>query len=382
MAVTRVGQNAYSATSGALPTHQAGDLIVCVAFGNASTTPSLPAGWTSEATFNQASYDIRVGWKIAASSGETSGTWANATKLMFTVYRGYNSGNPLGAVSAGDLPPLGSVSIPWPSLPMEVTDGTSFVSLFVTSANTAITYTPPAGATEVYDTNGFSLADVGPTAAWVGGTGTRSNNATTGFVTIEIRAAVVYTFALASADYQINPSNLSINKRYKFILAGGDYQLVGSALGILAARRLTLAAGDYQIAGSNLALLRRYTAVLESAEYRFDPSDITWAYVPAGNYLLVLGTADYDWEASELQILRRYQPQLQSANYCIKPSELRFERHLVYSLPSLEYEVVSSNITLSIKNRWGDETTDDTEWEDADPIADVWQNTSPSPWSN
>lgn len=91
MAITRVGTSAAGdGTTITIPSgHQAGDLLIIYAFrGVLNTAPSLPAGWTSLGTQSSSASAYRVGWKIAGSSSETSGTWTNATGLAVDVYRG------------------------------------------------------------------------------------------------------------------------------------------------------------------------------------------------------------------------------------------------------------------------------------------------------
>jgi hypothetical protein len=84
-----------SSTSVTLPTHQAGDLIIIFAAHSSNTLPSLAAGYTNIVNTN-ASASCRVGYKIAASNSETSGTWSNAQWVSAHIYRGVNQANPIG----------------------------------------------------------------------------------------------------------------------------------------------------------------------------------------------------------------------------------------------------------------------------------------------
>jgi surface protein len=94
--ITYIGE-ATGTTSATLPAHQAGDLILGFAFRDGSNTlPTQPTGWTQIDTrsltiFNPSS--ARVGYKVAASSSETTGTWTNASTVIFLVYRGVNIAN-------------------------------------------------------------------------------------------------------------------------------------------------------------------------------------------------------------------------------------------------------------------------------------------------
>ncbi len=89
--ITYIG-SAEGADSATLPAHQSGDLILAYAFRDGSTTQStLPAGWTSIAANIGTSYAARFAFKVATSNSEASGTWTNATRVLFLVYRNANT---------------------------------------------------------------------------------------------------------------------------------------------------------------------------------------------------------------------------------------------------------------------------------------------------
>lgn len=81
--ITFVSGASYQASSGTVPTHQSGDLIIVAAARDGDVTPSLGSGFTS--VYNGTMF--RVGYKIAASSAESSGTWSNANGISIAVYR-------------------------------------------------------------------------------------------------------------------------------------------------------------------------------------------------------------------------------------------------------------------------------------------------------
>ena len=85
--ITYVGA-AEGTTSATLPAHQAGDLILAFVFraGSASAT-TQPAGWTSIQSVGIDFTHARLSFKIAQSGNETSGTWTNASRVIFQVYR-------------------------------------------------------------------------------------------------------------------------------------------------------------------------------------------------------------------------------------------------------------------------------------------------------
>lgn len=124
MSISFVGA-ATGTTSATLPAHAAGDVLLAFAHRDGNTTaPSLPAGWTDLGSSGANVNSSRIGYKVAASSGETSGTWTNATGLVVLVYRGCAAGDPIGdVVGTGSS----SLIISYPALTMQVTDGSSWV---------------------------------------------------------------------------------------------------------------------------------------------------------------------------------------------------------------------------------------------------------------
>lgn len=96
--IIRAGQNSAEAATVTIPSgHQAGDLLIIFAFRDGSATnPTIPAGWTNITnTLDTTSGSASVGWKIAALSSETSGTWTNATGLMVVVLRSIDDSAPI-----------------------------------------------------------------------------------------------------------------------------------------------------------------------------------------------------------------------------------------------------------------------------------------------
>lgn len=88
MAISRVGSGSAQATTISIPTHAIGDLIIISAGRNNTTTPTIPSGWVSQASASVSGLSHIVGWKIAKTTSETSGTWTNAAVLHVAVYRG------------------------------------------------------------------------------------------------------------------------------------------------------------------------------------------------------------------------------------------------------------------------------------------------------
>ena len=113
MTVSFVGSASAEATSLTLPAHQAGDLIVLFVLRNGSITPiTPPAGWLVAGTAAFAvSAGLQTVFKIAASSAETSGTWASASLMGCVVYRHTTSYLILSAPSGSRSAAGGSTTV-------------------------------------------------------------------------------------------------------------------------------------------------------------------------------------------------------------------------------------------------------------------------------
>jgi hypothetical protein len=93
-----IGTNSATGVTVTIPAgHQVGDLMVMFAFRDGSATaPTLPSGWTSAGTNSTTQVSSRIAWRVATSSGETSGSWTNATELIVYVIRAADSiGSPI-----------------------------------------------------------------------------------------------------------------------------------------------------------------------------------------------------------------------------------------------------------------------------------------------
>lgn len=104
--IVRVGAAGAEAATITIPTrHIAGDIMIIFAFRDGSTTnPTIPAGWTTITNTTDGTLcSVSMGWKVATSAAETSGTWTNATALLVGVYRNQESlslVSPFGTISA------------------------------------------------------------------------------------------------------------------------------------------------------------------------------------------------------------------------------------------------------------------------------------------
>ena len=88
MAISRVGSASAQATTITIPTHQSGDLILICANRNNTTAPTIPSGWIVMSNTGASGVSSAIGWKLAQSTSETSGTWTNTSVMHCAVYRG------------------------------------------------------------------------------------------------------------------------------------------------------------------------------------------------------------------------------------------------------------------------------------------------------
>ncbi len=94
MTISIVGSATNLGNTITMPTHAAGHLLLCFAYNDGSSTAvTLPSGWVERygTAVGGVGY-IRVGYKYAQSSSETSGTWTNADQLfMISIAGGANT---------------------------------------------------------------------------------------------------------------------------------------------------------------------------------------------------------------------------------------------------------------------------------------------------
>ena len=143
---TLVG-SAKGTNTATAPAHAIGDILVVCATRNASVTPpGVGSGFTSLGTKVQGTYSSVIGFKIATSTSDATGTWTNATETIVQVYRptsGRTTG--IGASASG-----GGTSSPavYPALTLTGVGTSSWVVFFggAKGASTTIDNVP-SGAT-------------------------------------------------------------------------------------------------------------------------------------------------------------------------------------------------------------------------------------------
>ena len=88
MATSFVGATGAEANTLSMPSHQASDLIIGMATRySSSVIPTLPAGWFYLAERANVNRCAVYGFRLAANSSETFGTWTNAELVAVGVWR-------------------------------------------------------------------------------------------------------------------------------------------------------------------------------------------------------------------------------------------------------------------------------------------------------
>lgn len=146
------------ATSVTLPAHQAGDILLMVAARTGtSSLATVPAGWHicyTRAIGSAPARSMILAWKIAASSGETSGTWTNANLLTCAVYR--HSTNVIVMGRGNGSNNVATVTVPYVALSQNTTSNNTpnlqgaselVVGVVLTAENTGDGAAAPSGMT-------------------------------------------------------------------------------------------------------------------------------------------------------------------------------------------------------------------------------------------
>lgn len=126
MAISFVGV-AAGTNSATLPAFKSGDVAICFAFRDGSTTnPSIPATFSNITnTADGTSCSASIGWRRLVYTDTTTGTWTNASRVVVVVYRGCEPFiTPVGggANSAGT-----TNTVTYNTVTMTRADGTSWV---------------------------------------------------------------------------------------------------------------------------------------------------------------------------------------------------------------------------------------------------------------
>jgi len=151
-AITRVGVVTASATTCTFTTHQAGDfLVVWAVRGGSTTAPTLPSGYVSILTKSNSTATTlagRLGFKVATTTNDSSGTWTNASELVCAVYRPSSGNTILFGQFASSSSTTATVTFPALSPMGDSSSGNSWALGLVGASNTTQAIgTAPSGMT-------------------------------------------------------------------------------------------------------------------------------------------------------------------------------------------------------------------------------------------
>lgn len=241
MPISYIG-SAAGTTTATLPAHVAGDVIVCFAFRDGSTTaPTVPAGWTTVTGSSGGANTCAsvVAWIKAAAPGTAPGTWTNATGVAFGIWRG------VSGIGASATTGASSTSVSYNTLTPTQAGGSSWVVGMAGHRSVDTTLeTAPTGMTRrltfvdatdelaIHDTNSGVTAWATQTVSVAGtASGWRSS-------TVELVAV-----ALASGSSQESASDTSSGALKVLLNAAGSSQETASDSATGIAKLLINAAG-------------------------------------------------------------------------------------------------------------------------------------------
>lgn len=211
MSINLVGTASAFAASVSLPSHQKGDIFLAAALRTNNVTASLPAGWVGISSAGTNNLSMRLGFRVAQSSIETSGTWFNATGLSVIILR--PTAGTIAVPGASSQVAATSTSVTYGAVAGIVAGDNyldqSFVAFGATLTNTNAIETPPSGMTflEKISDTGLAFASFRLTSntfgAWTSQTVTLpSATWRTGVVRI-----AEYPFPALSSSGVFNPLN-------------------------------------------------------------------------------------------------------------------------------------------------------------------------------
>ena len=127
--------------SAVLPAHAIGDLIVCFAFRDGSATPpTIPAAFTDLRSSGSGAVSQATAYRVATVTNTASGTWTNASAVVFVIYRNATLGSGFADQGGVDSPVIYSPLTP--SIP----NGSSLILGFAGhAAGDTSLQTPPTG---------------------------------------------------------------------------------------------------------------------------------------------------------------------------------------------------------------------------------------------
>lgn len=183
-----------------MPSHQAGDLIIALAWRGASNTiPTLPSGWTKILTNNTGTNASICAYKIAASGSESFDTWTNASMVAVGIWRDSANylfpGNSLVTRTT-------STNITYGAVQSRNSAHSWFAGLVAATLNSTTTETPPTNMTNRTSTAGASVGEIA----------VHDTNAVSGdwpSTNVSVSSEVAHAYVIELFDSQISKTSSS-----------------------------------------------------------------------------------------------------------------------------------------------------------------------------
>lgn len=149
MAINFISAVSSLSTSVILGSHQKGDILIASALRTNNVTASLPAGWVGISSAGTSNLSMRLGFRVAQSNSESSGTWTNATGLSIIILR----------------PTTGTIAVPGASSQSAATStSVTYVAVAgIAAADNYLDQTYVAFGSTLLDTNAIETAPTGMT---------------------------------------------------------------------------------------------------------------------------------------------------------------------------------------------------------------------------
>jgi hypothetical protein len=149
MAINFISAVSALASSTSLSSHQKGDIFIAAAIRTNNTSASLPSGWIGLGSSGTNSLSMRLGFRVAQSNSDTSGTWTNATGLSIIILR----------------PTVGTIAVPTsPAQTAAVSTSVQYGALTgIAAADNYIDQTYVAFGSTLLDTNAIETPPTGMT---------------------------------------------------------------------------------------------------------------------------------------------------------------------------------------------------------------------------
>lgn len=315
MSISFVGAQGNAGTTVTIPAHEAGDLILLLAFRDGSTAPiTTPAAggtvpsWVSIAFVGLNFYSYNFRYAIATASNTTSGTWTSATEVLCLIYRGTKA---IG--SSGSANGINNV-ITYPARTLNRANGTSWVVGVAGHRNASNVEQAPTGMTNRVAT-GTEIAGHdtnGPVSSWISQTVTVNTSLGWRSTTVELRDASLVLDG-DTGNYSLTGQNATLTKsitlnNYTLLGDVGNFTLTGNAVNLVRNYHIAAATGTFSFIGNAATLAKSTSEAIEpdNGQFALAGNDATLRK----NYLLNVSTGIFSVAAQPVTL--RHNPRIEA----------------------------------------------------------------------